>query len=497
MEVDMKFKQLGIALSLACIHFASHAISNGFDPETAPVIHPAYTSIQTDLWKLVGSVSGISAIQITPYWILASRHATPPQGSTFVNKYGQAVVGSSCSPAPGPYVVGGDNDVSLCRLVTPINIPNNASFPALSGVADGDLPRAIDFNHWGELLTVGMSGGVRRAAWVQMSGMWVGFDPFNITVDPVNSNALMLPVPATSAGGDSGGGAFLFPVDAPQNGILVGVLTAGPGLLGDSPTYLSRANVNWVTTTIAGHGDTPPTTVLVEQLVGDASARTPRNMQADSVVAAITGATTASVSWPAPPADAANPTPITRYLTRLQGVGEATARISTRANPGTQYYTGLTEGTRYQACVLTGGAIGYGPNAKLVLHPPTQWMVYRPGCTSFVAGAPNPVTIDQNWDIVKNPSTGKTDVFGSWFAGTPNGVSVSSYVVTIKVWANSGAYGTNSPAIRITTIQTPNMNFYASNISSGKEFACWTVMARTASLVTSAPTANQCFLPMP
>lgn len=488
----MKLHPILCALALSAAGSPTFAIVNGVDPATTPPIVP-YTNVATPNWKFVGKVAGsASAVQVAPRWILASRHATPPVGAAFTNAFGTATVASCVFPT-ATYSATTDNDLSLCRLNTVIALPAGTALPEVVGFPRPSAYALANYDHWGYVLGSGYSTGTRRSAWSTFSGIDPLFDPYDIALNPtsryLNIDAIKL---AYTAGGDSGGGVYFYPFGATTGagtGRLIGVLT-GEATIGSSPTYLTPAFAQWIVQTIAGQGDVAPVLADMGQIVGDTTSRLPAKMASGSVTAAVTGPTTASVSFTAPTINATYDVAPNRFLVITKGVGVATPIVNLRTAGGTYPLTGLTDGRQYQSCVITGNSLGYGTNVTIFLGTK---MLERPGCAFFVAGAPNVPGASWDFQVTKNPSTGKADLAGHWDAPVANGVTVGSYVVTVKVWPTWGV-ATTTPAIRTTTVQTSAKSFSLANVLSGKEYGCWQVAARSPTQTVGPASTSMCFL---
>lgn len=473
------------AFALAALAAGSaHAILNGINPDTTPVVN-AMTGQASILSRLGGSVSGVSAVQIAPRWILASRHAAPGAGAVFTNKYGSATVATGCVFPTETYAKTGPDDVALCRLAGAIALPAGAAFPALTGLpASGP-----EVSHWGLVEAVGFSGGLRRVAWSGLDGLPFGFDVYSYQLSPNTTSFDATTVLPYTADGDSGGGVFFYPDDG-NTGYIAGVLT-GEALVGRSPTYLSPAHAQWVRTTILGQGDVAPAYVDFSQIVGDTSTRVPRSMSGSTVAAQVTGHTSATLSWTPPTSSEPGAGAITRYMTRFISPDTASGVVKLAGLSGSTSVNTLVDGKRYQACVMSGNAVGYRQSFNLTKPTPDTRLLTRLGCTWFTAGTPNAPLANGDYQLVLN-AAGKVDLAGNWAPPAANGVTIGAYVVTVKVWASWGN-ALNTPAIRTTTIQTPALSFQLPNVISGKEAACWSVAARSVSQVPGPDSQMMCF----
>lgn len=488
----MRLFNLACGVALSAIVMSSHAIVNGFDPDTTQAVVP-YTDTVTPNWKFVGTYLGVSGVQVAPQWILTSRHAAPPVGTSFTNKFGTATVGSACVFPTPTYITTGQNDLALCRLSTPITLPTGTSLPAVVGFNHTAPFNSQSIHHWGNLLASGYSTGARRSAWSTFSGLPPHFSAYDIALNPTGPNLTLssLNLPQTD-NGDSGGGVYFYSTTAnPTTGFLVGVLVSKQ-LVGSSPAFLSPEFAQWIVQTISGQGDVAPVLADIGQLVSNTTAFQARNMASDSVTVGVTGPTTASITFTEPPASAAFPTPITSYLILNHGVGLSNPSVNLAYGPGTYPLTGLTDGRQYQACVRTGNSQGYGPGVDVFF---VNNFLRRPGCAFFIAGSPNAPQVffgNLPQTVTRNATTGKTDVTMRWNAPLPNGVTTSSYVVTVNVWP-SWVVRTSTVPIRTNIIQTSATSHFLPNVTSGEEYACWTVAARSPTLTKGAASTERCF----
>lgn len=323
-------KRLGLCAVLGVVTVAvssligvtsASAVRNGVDPRTTPLLEPVSQRPVSE-WRFSGWGQGVSATQVAPQWILASKHAGFGSGISFTNANGSAVV-DGYYPSP-------TSDISLSHLATPI--ASKVPFPDLVE----DTPGSV-LSSGGNVLSIGIGGGSQSATWTNANN--------TATLAQVTSNAIPMPVP-----GDSGGSQFFYGPGSTTGHLIAvtgyavaGVINGGVRLNADVRTFIDGvvgpSALQWTTTKdLSGLGARPsgvvPTIVAPATKAGSGSA--------------------ISLSWTT---ESITP-PITRYRAAVFATGTTTPFrvVETTANSVT--IDGLAAGTSYTSVVLPSNEIG-------------------------------------------------------------------------------------------------------------------------------------------
>lgn len=231
MRFNSSRELLPVALVAALATFSTHALAlgNGFDPSVDPPDVKYSAVVKDQAWKFAGRLlsSGftVSAVQISPNWILGARHTIPSQPTgtlTFQNGFGQAQVGTCYWPTTALHLV-------LCRLQSSISPTSGTSFPPLVenplNLAPGQFPERYSYAA-GQFLHVGFGipySGQARYTLVDAMGIRYG------EAIPT-STAMTSSAGPYTAPGDSGSPRFWYPQSQDGHAGLIGVQEATDGV---------------------------------------------------------------------------------------------------------------------------------------------------------------------------------------------------------------------------------------------------------------------------
>jgi len=279
-----------LSIAIACaLSTSAMAVTPNIYTGSPTVVNP-FTGLATDIWKFAGytdnhpSGGRCSAVQITPKWVIATKHcplndylifrngwSTDPRGSTF-----------DCDETTNGGHKHPEADVSICRLTNPERFSPPADFPPMINRAALDL---IANRGLGSVFHVGYSGGTAPTMnfGLTVRGAALGVNSYNIGRLGAVGSAF------SWNGGDSGGAVYWFGANDGRPSFYVNIS-------GGSSTV---DWVSWARGKITDRGDTPPAVLNEQDVLLRASAVVPPPLATRPSVR-VTGVGKFSVSWTPP-----------------------------------------------------------------------------------------------------------------------------------------------------------------------------------------------------
>lgn len=218
------------ALATAASPAMALSVPGSFQPGSQPVVSPAGGQT-VNAWRQTGHCGGISAVQISPRWILASGHGGNCRvGQVFQRETANGIVQATVDHT----AVIDANDMVLSRLTAAL--PYDGSFVPLvediyAAVGANDQLQITDASRTltvdADVLMSGYgqaapAGGVLRVAWVPL-GLFAPPYPHLPDPAPIDPH---LPNQPVATNNDSGGAVFVVTPAWPQ-GALAGVMHRG------------------------------------------------------------------------------------------------------------------------------------------------------------------------------------------------------------------------------------------------------------------------------
>ena len=348
------------AMLCACCVTSAFAMGRGQNANEVPVINPD-THQATEIWRLSGyfPTLGVSAVQISPAWIISSKHAAPPTGTMFGNGFGVARV-EFCHV----YNQESHPDIALCKLQKKISTPSNFKFPMLVQAPD-ELANSRSLEtlarDMGQFLAVGYGGpqpGSPMFAWTDLISMPL--------VD-ASPDLLGLRTAAPYVGvGDSGSPLFWFSPKTEKIG-LIGV-RMNPGSVGPfgltaiggfsyNFTKFSPSILSWISSKIGEYGDDGIEVSSALDFHGQVRA-TPSWIGRGALDLVASTATSLDVKWSAPKSNAAD---VKKYFVYIIQGDKTTRSGFVNSNVLTYSAVGLRTGVESLACVTPSGTGGFAP----------------------------------------------------------------------------------------------------------------------------------------
>lgn len=354
----LKNAALAAMLCASCVTSAV-AMGRGQDANEVPVINPE-THQATEIWRLSGyfPTLGVSAVQVSPGWIMSSKHAAPPAGTMFGNGFGVARV-EVCHTYPAANV-----DLALCKLQKKINTPVGFKFPLLveSPIALANS-RSVETlaRDMGQFLAVGYGApnlGLPIFAWTDLISMPL--------VD-ASPDVMGLRAPSPYADdGDSGSPLFWFSSKTEKVGLMgvrVTIGSVGPfmrlreGEFGSNSADFSMPFLNWVASKVAEGGNDAVQVSSALNFHGQVMA-TPSWIGRGALQFGSNTATSIDLKWSAPKSNAAD---VKKYLVYIIQDGQTTRSAFVNSNVTSYSAVGLKTSVDSLACVSPNGAGGFAP----------------------------------------------------------------------------------------------------------------------------------------
>ncbi len=355
----LKNAALAAMLCASCVTSAV-AMGRGQDANEVPVINPE-THQATEIWRLSGyfPTLGVSAVQISPGWIMSSKHAAPPAGTMFGNGFGVARV-EVCHTYPAANV-----DLALCKLQKKVNTPVGFKFPLLveSPIALANS-RSVETlaRDMGQFLAVGYGApnlGLPMFAWTDLISMPL--------VDG-SPDVIGLRAPAPYAdGGDSGSPLFWFSSKTEKVGLMglhvmpgsVGPFTStnSSAVMQQNTLHFSMPLLDWIASKVAENGMDSVQVSSALNFHGNVVA-TPSWIGRGSLKFVSSTASAVDLKWSAPKSNAAD---VKKYLVYIIQDGQTTRSGFVNSNVTSYSAVGLTTGVDSLACVSPSGTGGFAP----------------------------------------------------------------------------------------------------------------------------------------